>query len=183
MELEREPRKKPVMPPPGPPPAQRPQPEKSDFKRYDTSTTSAFDLNKKSYAQEVCVVLGTASIVVGLIGFVADNFLGGHFSYTHNVIHVVSGILAVWFGFDNLINAKRFAYVFGAVYGALGILGFIVGTSGLPSHGAIHPDRFLWKPAPEILEFGTADHILHVLIGAAFIIGAAVTFKRSPKLR
>ncbi|UOF01253.1 DUF4383 domain-containing protein [Bdellovibrio reynosensis] len=173
MELEREPRRKPTIPPQ----AQRPEPSISRAYKPAASTQVAAP-TKKSYAQEVCVVLGASSVVIGLIGFVADNFLGAHLSYTHNVIHVVSGAAAMWFGFDSLANARRFSVIFGAIYGALGLLGFIIGTSGIPSHGAIHPDRFLWKPAPEVLEFGTSDHILHLLIAGAFLIGAMVSFKR-----
>ncbi|XGC80050.1 DUF4383 domain-containing protein [Bdellovibrio bacteriovorus] len=177
MELEREPRRKPSIPPQ----AQRQEPSISRAYKPSASTQLAVP-TKKSYAQEVCVVLGATSVVIGLIGFVADNFLGAHLSYTHNVIHVVSGAMAMWFGFDSLANAKRFSVIFGAIYGALGILGFIIGTSGIPSHGAIHPDRFLWKPAPDVLEFGTTDHILHIFIAASFLIGAIFTFKRrAPK--
>ncbi len=122
--------------------------------------------------------MGTILVVTGLIGFVVDDLIGLHLSYTHNAIYIATGALTIWFGFDSIINAKRAAYTFGVVYGLLGLLGFLLGTPGLPSMGYVVQDPALWKIAPEILEFGTVDHILHLVLGAALLLGATLKFKR-----
>lgn len=147
-------------------------------KPYQTQPTKTFVPIKKNYSQEVCVVMGVAFLVIGFVGFVVDNLLGAHLSYAHNAIHVISGLLALWYGFDSVQNAKRFSYTFGALYGALGIVGFLIGTRGMPSLGALTEDRFLWRVVPDILELGTVDHSLHVLFGFVFILGAALNFKK-----
>lgn len=134
-----------------------------------------------SYARQVCLFMGVILFSVGLIGFVMDNFLGAHLSYVHNVIHVVSGLLAIGFGYYGLQAAKNFSYTFGVIYGLLGVAGFIVGTQGLSTVGHIGEDRFLWKIRPEVLEFGTTDHIIHLLVAGIFIAGAMYVSKRKPK--
>lgn len=134
-----------------------------------------------SYARQVCLFMGVILFFVGLIGFVMDNFLAAHLSYVHNVIHVISGILAVGFGYYGLQAAKNFSYTFAAIYGLLGVAGFIVGTQGMSTVGHIGEDRFLWKIRPEVLELGTTDHVIHILVAAIFLAGAIYTSKRKPK--
>lgn len=151
-------------------------------KPYEAKPIKTMLPTQKTYAREVSVILGASLILIGLVGFVMDNFLGAHLSYAHNVIHVVTGALAVWFGFDSVVNAKRTSYIFGTIYGALGILGFIVGVRGIPSVGAINEDRFLWRIVPEAFELGTIDHSLHIIFSAIFILGAALTFKKIQKI-
>lgn len=165
MELEKEPRKSTIPPQPS-------------AKPYQTQPTKTFLPIKKNYSQEVCVVMGVAFLVLGLVGFVVDNLFGAHLSYTHNAIHVVSGALSLWFGFDSLTNAKRTCYVLGTIYGAAGILGFFLGHQGIPSLGNMAEDNYLWKIIPAVLELGTVDHILHILFGAIFLNAAALNFKR-----
>ncbi|MFS4457643.1 DUF4383 domain-containing protein [Bdellovibrio sp. HCB2-146] len=154
---------------PGRPPSLRP-----------TAVTTTKGEPAVSYTRQVCLFMGVILFGVGLIGFVMDNFLGAHLSYAHNIIHVVSGILAIGFGYYSHLAAKNYSYTFGAIYGLLGIIGFVVGQPGMPTVGRIAEDRFLWRIRPEVLEFGTADHIIHLLIAAIFIAGALYTGKRRP---
>lgn len=120
-------------------------------------------------AKTVCTVLGIAFLLIGLIGFVAPGFLGTHLSVTHNAIHFVSGAAALYLGLRGPLNAARvFAIAFGAVYLALGILGFILGAE---------PENF-WEVIPGTLMFGTMDHVLHVLFGIIFLIAGFGTPKR-----
>ncbi|MGZ3771042.1 MAG: DUF4383 domain-containing protein [Bdellovibrio sp.] len=174
MDFEREPQRQ--VPPEKERPTLKPKAKTRPFQARPAKTLLPFERN---YAQEVAVVMGGILILAGLIGFVMDNFLGAHLSYAHNVIHVVSGGLAVWFGFDSVLNAKRFNYTFGVIYGLLGLLGFFIGTTGIPSVGATAQDSFLWRLIPGTLELGTVDHILHLIFAAVFILGAAVTLKRT----
>ena len=116
-------------------------------------------------AKTVCKILGVVLLLVGVCGFVAPTLLGAHLTPAHNVVHLLSGILALYFGFAGTLSAaKTFSLVFGVVYLALGILGMALGQP---------PDR-LWHVAG-ILEFGTADHGIHILLGVIFLAGGLFT--------
>jgi hypothetical protein len=113
-------------------------------------------------AQTVCKVLGTAFLLVGLVGFVQPHFLGFHFTTIHNVIHLATAAVALYLGFAGTLTAARtFCLVFGAVYALLGVLGFvapglvatILGHAGPVSSGELMP-----------------DNLFHVAAGAVFVI-------------
>ena len=116
-------------------------------------------------ANKICTILGVVFLLVGILGFVAPALLGAHLSPTHNVIHLVSGAIALWLGLKGTPGAARtFCLVFGAVYLLLGIAGFAMGTIQLPG-----------------LHLGTVDHAIHVVFGVLFLLGAFAT-KASPTL-
>ena len=115
-------------------------------------------------AKTVCKILGVIFLLVGVCGFAAPNLLGAHLSTPHNVVHIVSGAIALYFGFAGTLSAaKTFCLIFGVVYLALGILGMALGTA---------PDR-MWMVGP--LEFGQADHGIHILLGVIFLAGGLFT--------
>jgi len=117
-------------------------------------------------AKTICKVLGVVFLLVGVAGFAAPNLLNAHLTPPHNVVHILSGVVALYFGFaGTLSGAKAFALVFGIVYLALGILGMALGTA---------PHR-LWTVGP--LELGTSDHAIHILLGAVFLAGGLFTKK------
>jgi hypothetical protein len=135
-------------------------------------------LERKTFAQETSVFIGTSLVVVGFIGFVVDNLMGMHLSYAHNLIHLVGGALLVWFGFKNERQAKKCSLVLGSFYGVLGVLGFIVGTPGMPTVGSLIRDDSLWLISPEHLELGSRDHVVHLIVAAALLGGALFKFRR-----
>ncbi|AHI06654.1 hypothetical protein BDW_10770 [Bdellovibrio bacteriovorus W] len=145
-------------------------------------TTKTYLPVQKNYSQETCVVVGALMVVLGLVGFVVQDLFGAHFTYAHNIIHIVAGGLAMWFGFDSVANSRRYAYIAGAIFGVLGVLGFILGTVGIPSVPSLAEDTYLWRLIPGTLEFGVSDHILHCIYGVAFLIGASLTFKNYKKV-
>ena len=115
-------------------------------------------------AKTVCKILGVVFLLVGVVGFAAPNLLGAHFTPAHNVVHIVSGAIALYFGFaGTLSGAKIFCLVFGVVYLALGVLGLGLGTG---------EDR-MWMVGP--LHFGTSDHGIHSLLGIIFLAGGLFT--------
>jgi len=114
-------------------------------------------------ARAICKVLGIVFLIVGLLGFITPNLLGMHLSGIHNIIHLISAALALYFGFAASPSAARaFSLIFGAVYLLLGALGFIapamVGELIQARHAA-GGSRSL-----------AADNIVHMLLGAIFII-------------
>ena len=118
-------------------------------------------------AKTVCKILGVVLLLVGLLGFVAPTLLGAHLSPAHNVVHLLSGALALYFGFAGTLSAaKIFSLVFGVVYLALGILGMFLGTG----------EERMWHPVGTgVLDFGTADHGIHILLGVIFLAGGLFT--------
>jgi len=116
-------------------------------------------------AKTVCKILGVVLLLVGVIGFAKSDLLGAHLTSAHNVVHLLSGVLALYFGFAGTLSAaKMFSLVFGVVYLAVGILGMVLGEA---------PDR-MWHVAG-ILDLGQADHGIHILLGVIFLAGGLFT--------
>jgi len=117
-------------------------------------------------AKTIATILGVAFILVGIIGFVSPNFLGTHLNTTHNLVHIISGALALYFGMAGTLSAARlFCLVFGVVYALLGVCGFLLGDASA--------DRML--KIDDLLMLGTMDHVVHILLGLVFLVGGFMT--------
>ena len=117
-------------------------------------------------AKTVCKILGVVFLLVGVAGFAAPNLLGAHLNPAHNLVHIISGVIALYLGFaGSLSAAKMFCLVFGVVYLGLGVLGMGMGTGA---------DK-MWEVGP--LHLGTADHGIHILLGVVFLAGGLFTKK------
>ena len=115
-------------------------------------------------AKTVCKILGVVFLLVGVAGFAAPTLLNAHLNPAHNLVHIVSGVIALYLGFaGSLSAAKMFCLVFGVVYLGLGILGMAMGTGA---------DKML-EVGP--LHLGTADHGIHILFGVAILAGGLFT--------
>ena len=130
-------------------------------------------------AKRVCTIMGVGFLLVGILGFVMPEMLGMHLSVTHSVIHLVTGATALYLGLKGSLSAARvFCIAFGAVYLLLGIAGFLFGHDADPSPGIPGPhDGKLMRVLPGAFEVGTPDHLVHVLLGAIFLIGGFMTAK------
>ena len=118
-------------------------------------------------------IMGTVFLVVGIAGFVSPGLGGTHLSTAHNVIHLVSGALALWFGLKGtLSSARTFSWIFGIVYGLLGVAGMVLGRPGVPAMHNMGTDPKLLTVIPNMLELGRNDHILHIVIGVLFLAAA-----------
>ena len=115
-------------------------------------------------AKTVCKILGVVFLLVGVVGFAKPDLFGAHLNPPHNVVHIVSGVIALYFGFAGSISgAKAFSLVFGVVYMALGILGLAMGAGA----------EKMWVVGP--LHFGQVDHGIHILLGVVFLAGGLFT--------
>ena len=118
-------------------------------------------------AKTVAKIIGVVFILVGLAGFVMPHLLNTHLTFTHNIVHLLSGAVALYFGFaGSLSGARLFCIVFGIVYALLGVCGFLLGTG---------PDRMFDALMALGLHLGTMDHIVHILLGVVFLIGGLMT--------
>jgi hypothetical protein len=116
-------------------------------------------------AKTVCKILGVVFLLVGVAGFAAPNLLGAHLTPPHNAIHIVSGVIALYFGFvGSLSGAKGFCLVFGLLYLALGLVGMVLGNPANSRMLQVGP-----------LMLGMADHGIHLLLGAVFLAGGFFT--------
>ena len=111
-------------------------------------------------AKTVAKIMGLVLLLVGVLGFthVLDS-LGAHLSPTHNLVHILSGVIALYFGFaGTLSGAKGFCLVFGLVYLALGVVGLVMGDLHIGP-----------------LMLGKVDHGIHLIVGAIFLAGGLFT--------
>jgi len=98
-------------------------------------------------------VLGAVFIIIGLLGFVNHPVLGiFEVNTLHNLIHLVSGILALVFAGMAESQAKTFAVVLGVVYALVTILGFLFSGNVL---GLIHANL--------------ADNLLHLVLAVVLL--------------
>lgn len=126
-------------------------------------------------ANKTAILMGVLFILMGLTGFASNNLLGAHLTPAHNVIHLVSGIASLYFGVKGgTFAAKLFCLAFGAFYLSLAVIGYWLGydhgVSDLPmaaKDGGINGDMF--RMIPGVLELGTMDHLIHVVIGTIYL--------------
>jgi hypothetical protein len=103
---------------------------------------------------------GALMVVVGLLGFAVPSFMGLHLSALHNVLLLLSGAAAIYFGVKATpVAARAFCLVFGMLYGLLGVAGFVVGGMD-----------FALTIIPGALVLGTMDHLFHLIMGATFLV-------------
>jgi hypothetical protein len=132
-------------------------------------------------AKTVATLLGVVFLLVGLAGFFAPNLLGTHLRTTHNILHRVSGVVSLYFGLAaSQSAAKAFCLVFGLVYGALGVLGFLLGQQATVSMAGMggaqqDADSRLWTVIPGQLVLGTMDHLLHIALGVLYLLAGLLT--------
>lgn len=112
-------------------------------------------------AKTVCRILGVVLLLVGICGFVAPTLLGAHLNLAHNVVHIASGAIALYFGFAGSPGAARtFCLAFGVIYALLGLAGWFAGTG--PEH---------MFSVGSALMLGKVDHLIHVGLGIVFLAG------------
>lgn len=124
-------------------------------------------------AKRIATILGIVFLLVGVLGFVAPRLLGAHLDTPHNLVHIISGAAALYFGLaGSLSGARLFCIVFGIVYLLLGVVGFLLGTG----------DDRMFNVAG-ILHLGTMDHLIHLALGTLFLIGGFLTNARHDTAR
>jgi hypothetical protein len=100
------------------------------------------------------LVLGVILLAAGIVGFIT----GGHdhkliifgINASHNMVHILSGVLAIVAVCVSMKAAKIYCIAFGAVYGLVTIAGFL----NIPQ-------------AVNLLNLNTADNFLHLGISGA----------------
>jgi len=114
--------------------------------------------------KKAAYLFGTVFVLVGVLGFVPaltpDGKLLGIFDVgpLHNIIHLLSGVVAFAMGASGEKVAKYYFQIFGAVYALVTVVGFVQGDTVLGLIGV-----------------NFADNVLHLAIAvAALYLGFGV---------
>lgn len=113
-------------------------------------------------AKTMAVLFGVVLLVVGVLGFVPgitkDEMLLGifHVNAAHNVVHLLSGAVALFCGMTSVGASRNYFRIFGIVYGAVAVLGFL------------NPGEHTMLLG--LISNNTADTWLHVAISAVSLI-------------
>jgi uncharacterized protein DUF4383 len=79
----------------------------------------------------MAVLFGVILLVVGVLGFVPgvtkDEMLLGifHVNTIHNIVHLLSGAVALFCGMTSVGASRNYFRIFGIVYGAVAVLGLM----------------------------------------------------------
>jgi Domain of unknown function (DUF4383) len=123
-------------------------------------------------AKIVCKIIGIALLPVGILGFFVSDLLGLHLVPVHNVIHIATSLVCLYFGFAASTKAAHsFCQVFGVVYLLVAILGFILPdilVSLLMGHKMSAPDSLIM------------DNIVHLLLGIVFMAAGLIRSESQP---
>lgn len=117
-------------------------------------------------AKTYVMVLGIIFVLLGVLGFIdpltPNGNLLGIFSVDtdHNLVHLLSGIVALAAVVGGESYSRLYAQVFGVVYALVAILGFMVGDGDILG----------------VIIVNQADNVLHLAIAAsALYVGFAGT--------
>ena len=82
-------------------------------------------------AKTMAVLFGVVFLLIGILGFVPgitkDEMLLGvfHVNAAHNVVHLLSGAVALFCGMTSLGASRNYFRIFGVVYALVAVLGFL----------------------------------------------------------
>jgi hypothetical protein len=116
-------------------------------------------------ARTFTMILGVILLIVGVVGFIT----GGHdhdlivfgINTAHNVVHALSGFVALIAARAGERFSRIFCLVFGAVYGLVALAGFL------------NVEKVV-----RLLNLNRADDFLHVSIAAACLIVGMLSARR-----
>jgi hypothetical protein len=112
-------------------------------------------------AKTLCKVAGLIFLIVGLVGFAMPTLMGFHLTPIHNIIHIVTGLIALYLGFAGSYDgAKTFCLIFGVVYILIAIIGFMApGTLA----------SILGHAGPMTSADLMPDNVFHLVVGILFL--------------
>lgn len=98
-------------------------------------------------------ILGLVFLAIGIIGFFNDPVFGVFDVNTeHNILHIVTGLLSLYFAGREARVKHAFGVIMMAVYGLITVMGFL------------NPNTELFG----VMAVNDADNILHIIFTAAF---------------
>jgi len=111
--------------------------------------------------KSILTIMGVLLVALGILGVCSPEMLGMHLTGVHNAIHLVSGILVLYFGLKRTLLADQSISMFiGGIYALFGLIGLIAGGA-----------RGMWVIIPGHLVFGISDNVVHLLLGSVLVFG------------
>lgn len=110
-----------------------------------------------SFVKPLTWILGIVLVIVGILGFFASNgMVLGMFQVDmmHNIIHLLSGVIALGAASTSVQYSRLYLIVFGLVYGLVTVLGF------MSSNGSVLG----------LITVNSADNYLHLVIAAVCLV-------------
>ncbi len=99
-------------------------------------------------------LFGLVFVVVGLLGFFMNPVLGlFEVNTLHNLVHLVSGVVALIAASMSVSASRSYLVIFGIVYAIVTIAGFLS-----------------FAPVTDLLVINSADNWLHLLITVVFLV-------------
>lgn len=112
----------------------------------------------KLTTKTAATIFGIVFLAVGVLGFVpgitSNNHLLGIFEVSplHNIIHILSGVLALVLANMGGVYAKKYLVGFGAVYALVAVVGLVQGDTVLG-----------------LFYVNAADNLLHIALAVGLI--------------
>jgi hypothetical protein len=122
--------------------------------------------------KKMAIAFGAVLVLVGIVGFVPgitpnEHLLGiFHVNAAHNIVHLLSGLVALACGLTSAHAAQTFFRTFGVVYGLIALLGFVGGD----------------RPIFGIISNNLADAWLHTGIAVVSLLLGFVLRELPPSL-
>lgn len=107
-------------------------------------------------SKTLVMVLGVVFVLIGIWGFfTSDNMLLGMFEVdtVHNMVHLLSGVLALAMAAMGESSAKLYGKIFGVVYALVTVLGFVM------------PDQKLLG----LMQVNLNDNYLHLVLAVVLL--------------
>ena len=97
-----------------------------------------------SLTKSVTWILGVVLVLVGLAGFFVDGMLlVFQVDTVHNIVHLLSGVVAIAAASSGESYSRMYLIVFGLVYGVVTIIGFVTGGDILGLFEVNDADNYL----------------------------------------
>src|SRR3954468_22137945 len=134
-------------------------------------------MQQRSPAQVYALVFGAVLVVAGIVGFFYSASFGSPGNVDdvfgilgvngwHNIVHIATGALGLLAAAAGYHTPRQYAYGLGAVYIAIAIWGFIIGSG---------------ESILGFIPINTEDNFLHLLIGIAGVgAGLATPATQAP---
>lgn len=97
-----------------------------------------------SLTKSVTWILGVVFLLIGIAGFFVDgNLLGFQVDTIHNIVHILSGVVALAAASSGESYSRMYLIIFGIVYGVVTVIGFVNGGDILGLFQVNDADNYL----------------------------------------
>lgn len=120
----------------------------------------------------VCNTLGVLLCILSVVGFVNHDAMGMNLNAFHDVLLLIAGAAALYYGIAGTeFQARYCCRALGVIFGLLGVIGIVSGGGMVTISELIGKhETHLIRLIPQHLELGTADSMANILFGVIGLI-------------